>query len=159
VENDWWKYIINNCRVTVDNDTVAKGLRFECQPGCTECCRQQGFVYLTEADLVRAASFLGMKPAAFERKYIYRTRNRMRLRVPRLASCHFLVEGGCGIHVAKPSQCRAFPFWPELLESKREWAKTARYCPGIGKGPLIQIQNAAAQAEEIRQGFPEQYAE
>lgn len=132
-------------------------MRFECQPGCTECCRQQGFVYLTEADIVRAATFLGMTRSAFERKYIYRTRNRMRLRVPRDASCHFLHDCGCSIHRAKPSQCRAFPFWPELLESQREWAKTAVYCPGIGKGPLIQIKIAEAEAEDMRQGFPEQY--
>jgi len=39
------------------------GLRFTCQPGCTNCCNQQGFVYLTETDLVRAAAFLGMTPA------------------------------------------------------------------------------------------------
>ncbi len=136
---------------------MTKDLRFECQPGCIECCRQQGFVYLTQADLERAATFLGLKPAAFERKYVYRTRHRMRLRVPRRANCHFLHQGGCGIHPAKPSQCYAFPFWPELLGSRRAWAKTARYCPGIGQGPLIQIATATAQAEEMRQGFPEQY--
>src|ERR1039458_1676777 len=37
---------------------MAQRPRFECQPGCTECCLQQGFVYLTEADLARAAKFL-----------------------------------------------------------------------------------------------------
>ena len=47
---------------------MGEGLRFECQPGCTECCRQRGFVYLTEADLARAAEFVGMTTAAFERK-------------------------------------------------------------------------------------------
>ena len=131
--------------------------RFQCQSGCIECCRQQGFVYLTQADLDRAAAFLKLSPRAFERKYVYRTRHRLRLRVPRAANCHFLFEGGCSIHPAKPSQCRAFPFWPELIEHKRAWAKTARYCPGIGKGDLIQIQDAAAQAAEMRQSFPEQY--
>ena len=48
---------------------MAQGLRFECQRGCTECCRQRGFVYLTELDLLRAAAFLGITPAAFERRY------------------------------------------------------------------------------------------
>ena len=38
---------------------MASGLRFECQPGCTECCRQKGFVYLTEADMARAARAAG----------------------------------------------------------------------------------------------------
>ena len=136
---------------------MAQALRFECQPGCTACCTQRGFVYLTEADLVRAAEFLGMSPKTFERRYIYRTRNRLRLRVPRDAQCHFLLAGGCSIHPAKPTQCRIFPFWPELVESRREWQKTARYCPGMGKGPLIRIENARDQAREMREAYPHMY--
>jgi len=136
---------------------VAEALRFECQPGCTECCRQKGFVYLTESDVLRIAAFLGMTVKAFERKFVYRTRNRARLRIPRDASCHFLLEGGCSIHAAKPTQCRIFPFWPELLDSKREWRKTARYCPGLDKGPLIQIESARAQAREMREAYPGLY--
>jgi Fe-S-cluster containining protein len=136
---------------------MAEALRFECQPGSTECCRQKGFVYLTDADLPRMADFLGLTAQAFARKYVYRTRNRMRLRVPHDANCHFLSEGGCSIHPAKPTQCRIFPFWPELLDSRREWRKTARYCPGIGKGPLVQISDAREQAREMREGYPAMY--
>lgn len=136
---------------------MAQALRFECQPGCTACCTQRGFVYLTESDLARAADFLGMTAAAFERQYVYRTSKRMRLRVPREAQCHFLREGGCSIHPAKPTQCRIFPFWPELVESRREWKKTARYCPGMGRGPLVQIEAARAQAREMREAYPEMY--
>src|SRR5437867_1233956 len=102
---------------------MAEGLRFECQPGCTACCEQSGFVYLTEADLSRAAQFVGMSAADFERRYVYRTRHQMRLRVPRNVQCYFLRDGGCSIHTAKPTQCRLFPFWPELVESRREWHK------------------------------------
>lgn len=105
----------------------------------------------------RAAEFLGMSPAAFERRYVYRTKKRIRLRVPREAQCYFLRDGGCSIHPAKPTQCRIFPFWPELVESRREWNKTARYCPGMGKGPLVQIEAARAQAQEMRDTYPEMY--
>ena len=136
---------------------MAEGVRFQCQPGCTECCRQEGFVYVTEADIRRAAEFLGLTAAAFERKYVYRTRNRLRLRVPRYSQCHFLFEGGCSIHPAKPTQCRTFPFWPELVESRRAWRKTAHYCPGIGRGPLIQIRTAQAEARQMRDAFPDIY--
>jgi len=138
---------------------MAEGLRFECQPGCTACCTQQGFVYLTEADVSRAAGFLGMTPAAFERQYVYRTRNLRRLRMPRAVRCHFLREGGCSIHPAKPAQCRIFPCWPELVESQREWRKTARFCPGIGQGSLIQIKTARELAEEMRKTHPKLYGD
>jgi hypothetical protein len=137
---------------------MAKGLRFECQPGCTECCTQQGFVYLAEGDVGRMADFLGMTAAEFERQYVYRTARRLRLRVPRGSQCHFLREGGCSIHPVKPTQCRIFPFWPELVESRREWKKTARYCPGIGKGPLVQIEDARQQAQEMRAAYTGMYA-
>lgn len=121
---------------------MAAGLRFQCQPGCTECCTQQGFVYLTEEDLIRIAKYLGITPSDFEQRYVYRTRNKLRLRVPRQVQCPFLADSGCSIHTVKPAQCRAFPFWPELVESAREWKRTAHYCPGIGKGPMIQIETA-----------------
>jgi len=151
------KYITNGSCVTDDNDTVPARMRFECQPGCTECCRQQGFVYLSEADIERAAAYLGMTPKSFERKYVYRTTNRLRLRIPRRTHCHFLHEGGCGIHPAKPTQCRTFPFWPELVDHPRAWAKTAKYCPGVGQGPLIQIAVARAGAAEMREALPNHY--
>ncbi len=132
-------------------------MRFECQPGCTACCDQQGFVYLTEQDALNISAFLGMTPAAFERKYVYRTKKLRRLRVPRESQCSFLREGGCSIHAVKPVQCRAFPYWPELVENPKAWHKTASYCPGIGKGDLIQIEIAQAGTKEMREAYPSMY--
>jgi Fe-S-cluster containining protein len=132
-------------------------LRFACQPGCTRCCDQQGFVYLTEADVKRAANFVGMRPQAFERQYVYRTRYRRRFRKPPDKQCPFLEHGGCAIHPAKPTQCRTFPFWPELVENRAAWNLTGEYCPGIGKGPLIQIGDALEIADEQRRAYPEEY--
>jgi uncharacterized protein len=132
-------------------------MRFECQPGCTVCCERKGFVYLTEADVTRAAEFLGMTQAAFERTYVYRTTNLRRLRTPRETQCHFLREGGCSIHPAKPTQCRLFPYWPELVDHPNEWHKAASWCPGIGKGELVQIEAAQAMAQEMRTAYPPHY--
>jgi uncharacterized protein len=134
-----------------------KGVRFTCQRGCINCCNMQGFVYLTESDLKRAAKFVGMTPRAFEKKYVYRTQFEMRFRKPRDKQCPFLLEDGCSIHPAKPTQCKTFPFWPELLEKPAEWRRTARYCPGIGKGPLIQIGTALEMAEKQRKAYPDMY--
>ena len=132
-------------------------LRFECQRGCINCCDQDGFVYLTESDLKRAAKFVGMPARAFEKKYVYRTTRSLRFRKPRDKQCPFLLDKGCSIHPAKPTQCRTFPFWPELVENRRAWNRTARWCPGIGKGPLIQIGTAMEMADEQRQAYPEMY--
>ena len=48
-------------------------------------------------------------------------------------------------------------FWPELVSNQREWLKTAKYCPGIGKGPLIRIASVQEQAREMREGHPGLY--
>ena len=132
-------------------------LRFACQPGCTNCCDQPGYVYLSEDDVQRAARFTGMSAAAFEARYIYRTRHQRRFRKPRDRQCPFLKDHGCSIHPAKPTQCRTFPFWPELVEDREEWKRTARFCPGIGKGELIQIGSAMEIADQQRRAYPEQY--
>lgn len=132
-------------------------MRFECQPGCTNCCEQQGFVYLTEEDIPRLAAFIGMTVPAFEKRYVYRTRHLRRLRVPRHAQCEFLKDGGCSVHPAKPLQCAAFPFWPDVIANKRSWKKTASYCPGIDKGELVQITLAREVAEQMRAAHPALY--
>jgi hypothetical protein len=135
------------------------GFRFTCQTGCTNCCRQQGYVYITEADLKRVAKFLHMTAAAFERAYVYRTRHLLRLRKPRGAQCHFLRGSGCSIHPAKPTQCRAFPFWPELVGDRKAWKEAARYCPGMGTGPLVNIEAAHRVANDMRESYPGVYSD
>lgn len=132
-------------------------LRFACQSGCTSCCDQSGYVYLSEQDLRQAARRLRMSAAAFERRYVYRTRRRMRLRKPPDAECPFLLPAGCRIHPDKPTQCRVFPFWPELVEVPANWRAAARYCPGIGTGPLIQIGTALEASDQMRAAYPALY--
>jgi Fe-S-cluster containining protein len=126
-------------------------IRFTCLPGCTNCCDQSGYVYLSEADLIRAAAFLQLSPADFEARYIYRTRHLIRLRKPPRSQCHFLEGHGCAIHPAKPTQCRTFPFWPDLIQNETYWRDAANYCPGIGVGdfvPLADVQQALAEMTE-----------
>lgn len=133
-------------------------LRFSCQSGCTRCCDTRGFVYLSGQDLKNAAVFLGMSPRAFARRYVYRTRHLRRLRKPRDRQCPFLEPGtGCTIHPAKPTQCRLFPLWPELVESTVNWRMTSFQCPGIGKGELIQIGSALEAADEMKTAYPTMY--
>ena len=134
-----------------------QGFRFQCVPGCTNCCQLEGWVYITERDLKRIARHLKLPPPEFERTYVYRTRHRLRLRKPRGAQCHFLKTSGCQIHPVKPTQCRLFPYWPELVADRDVWRETARNCPGIGTGPLIQIGTAQETADEMRVAYPALY--
>jgi uncharacterized protein len=134
------------------------GLRFECQPGCTRCCDTRGFVYLTERDVMRMAEYVGLEPAEFERRYVFRTAHSLRLRKPRHSQCHFLTATGCGVHPVKPVQCRVYPFWPEYVEHRDLWEYEGKTkCPGIGKGRLVQIGTAMERAQEMRSAYPQHY--
>jgi hypothetical protein len=132
-------------------------MRFSCQPGCTRCCTQQGWVYLSADDLPRMAKFLGLSEEEFQRRYVYSTKYRHRLRKPKQGQCPFLNADGCSVHPAKPTQCRVFPFWPELIEDKKELKKTARWCPGIGKGNMVSVETLEQSARKMRKAYPREY--
>lgn len=129
--------------------------RFECQPGCINCCTQSGHVFVTEDDIDRIARHLGLERANFEKRYVYRGKWGARLTIPKPHSCHFLLEGGCSIHEVKPLQCRLFPFWPEHVPNRAAWKGLRRYCPGIGVGPLVQIESVREQSQAYRDAFPD----
>ncbi len=128
-------------------------MRFACIPGCTVCCSEPGFVYLTEDDLVHAAAHLGVTPAEFEARYVYRTRHLLRLRKSRGVQCPFLRESGCALHPDKPTQCLVFPLWPEVIDD----ASVAHYCPGIGRGRVISREQMRRAAEQMRAAYPTMY--
>lgn len=134
-----------------------QGVRFACQPGCTRCCETRGYIYLSEADVTRIAAYLNLTQEAFEAEYVLRFKHVIRFKKPLDAQCHFLTPQGCSIHAVKPTQCRLFPFWPELVENRAAWQDAGRTCPGIGKGPLIQIGEACEIADEMKRAYPKMY--
>lgn len=120
----------------------ARGLRFECQPGCGWCCtRHDGhdFVYLDPEDVRRLALALAMPAAEFRRRYTVRDRGWTALRMAEEA-CPFLVDRRCRVHAARPAQCRTFPFWREILRSPQAWRALGGSCPGVGKGGLWSLE-------------------
>ncbi len=129
--------------------------RFECVSGCTECCTKSGYVYVTANDIETASKYLNISKLEFNQSYCERVDGELRLSKPADHDCHFLDGDGCAIHAAKPLQCRTFPYWPELVDRKRNWKRTAQYCPGIGQGSIVPIDEIRAAAQSCRDEFPE----
>ncbi len=129
--------------------------RFECQPGCIECCTQAGEVYLTADDVSRIASHLGQTADHFQSTLCDTdVDGDLRLTTPPDKACHFLLEDGCSIHAVKPLQCRAYPFWPENVAGRRAWKNAGRMCPGIGVGPILPVEDIRAAAQECKDALP-----
>lgn len=118
---------------------AADGVRFECQ-GSGKCCISRGaigFVYLTKSDRRRLAAFLGLSPSVFTRRYCRRTDGHWHLVDPPGArDCRFLEQQRCRVYEARPTQCRTWPFWPEVMNAKVWQREVASYCPGVGRGRL-----------------------
>ena len=138
----------------------SQGLRFECQ-GSGKCCTshgEYGFVFLTPEDRTRFAKHFKIRSSEFTKKYCDRTNGVWHLKED-LAKpdCMFLDGKRCSVYEGRPSQCRTWPFWNEVMTAKA-WAKdVAAFCPGVGKGKLWSAQEidailAAETASEKRLG-------
>lgn len=118
-----------------------KGLRFECQR-CMYCCSAEpGYVYLTEKDIKAASSYLKISEEEFIERYCrlvdFGTYSLVSLQERPDYDCIFLTPHGCSIYEARPSQCRTYPFWENVLASEETWENEGKSCPGIGKGTVI----------------------
>ncbi len=111
------------------------GLQFECTR-CGHCCKRPGVVALNDDDLTRIATTLGLTQQELCDRLLRRRLGRWVLSVREGGACVFLGESGCMIHEDKPLQCRAYPFWPEVLESPQSWDAEATQCEGMGQGAL-----------------------
>jgi Fe-S-cluster containining protein len=118
----------------------SEGLRFQCQ-GSGKCCTshgEYGFVFLTKEDRQRMAEHLGISLAAFTRKYCQRSNGFFHLKEDgKNPDCFFLKDKRCSIYEARPTQCRTWPFWPDVMNAKTWKKEVVTFCPGVGKGPIL----------------------
>lgn len=111
------------------------GLRFSCHQ-CGNCCTgEPGYIWVDEKEIHDLARTLKMEVQAFGLKYLKKVRGRYSLIEKPNGDCILWSrEKGCTAYAARPRQCRTYPFWPEVVESKKAWAEEARLCRGIAEG-------------------------
>ena len=98
--------------------TTREMILFQCT-GCGDCCRWPGLVRLSEDDVRKAATHLGISEKAFTDTYTTLSPDRqcLVLKDREDGACVFLKGDDCSIHHGRPQQCRGFPnAWdvPEL---------------------------------------------
>lgn len=124
-----------------------RGLRFECTQ-CGKCCWTRGeysHVYLTKDDLESLAAAVGLSVAETRRRYTFRDENGWIELDFSGGRCIMLDEKTnlCTVYESRPTQCRTFPFWPEMIR-RGEWtAEAKRICEGVGNGRVVPKEDAA----------------
>ena len=129
-----------------DPQSGKPGLRFKCTM-CGNCCTgPEGYVHLSDEEAAAIAQRLNISTTAFLRDYTRDTvfgRSLKEHNTPHGLDCIFLdrakIPGKavCGIYEDRPAQCRTWPFWSAIIQSRRTWDSAKRTCPGIDTGPLI----------------------
>lgn len=127
------------CSMKIDRSFYENGLKFECQ-GSGKCCTSHGefgFVFLTLDDRRRFAKHLGISTTKFTKQYCDLKDGVWHLKEdPKNPDCMFLKNKRCTVYEARPTQCRTWPFWPEVMNPKSWKTEVASFCPGVGKGRL-----------------------
>ena len=85
---------------------------------------------------------LGVGPDWFRRRYLENLDDGgSGIRLNTDGTCPFLdTPGRCSIYPHRPAQCRTYPFWPEVVNTARDWKAEARRCEGIDQGPTVPLE-------------------
>ena len=100
--------------------------QFTCQR-CGACCKIEGIVRLTDGDVAKMATHLGMSEADFiaRETEIAPDRKCLVLKDRPDGACAMLdKENRCRVYPVRPEKCRTFPYvWTN--------AESEAYCPGL----------------------------
>ena len=135
----------------------ADGLRFSCTQ-CGNCCTgPPGAVWFNEDEGRAMADKVGVAEDEFYKRFARKIGVRWSLKenvINGKYDCVFLDRKGklpnCSLYEARPTQCRTWPFWPEVLKSRESWARTKveTPCPGMDEGNLVPIESIRIQCNQ-----------
>jgi len=127
------------------------GLRFQCLPNCGNCCAQPGEVFVTRDEIRAMAAHQGLPIREFRRRYVRRAGGELTLIGREDGGCVFLGDDRrCKVYPARPTQCRTYPFWPEVLADATTWEWEGLKCPGIGTGDIVPLEAIMEMREASR---------
>lgn len=132
------------------------GLRFECT-GCGDCCRfSEAAVFISDDEVTAMADYLELSESEFRNIYIDREKSPQQLFNPS-DDCIFLKDLKCQVYDVRPSQCRTFPFWGEIIKSKYRWKYIKTQCEGVDQGRLYSYEEIRSIARNRQDTGPGQF--
>ena len=116
-----------------------QALHFKCT-SCGQCCTggEDHYIALTHKEAERIRQHLDVSAAWFKRHYVtHHTRETLTLRLHE-GTCVMLDKNGrCRIYPLRPTQCKTYPWWPEILDSRSSWNRESHHCEGINNGGVV----------------------
>lgn len=140
-----------------------KGIRFKCQ-GSGKCCTSHGsygYVYLSLEDRRAMSNLFNLTTGAFTKRYCDSYEGAFYLKEQKLENgeasldCLFLKNNQCSVYKCRPTQCRTWPFWPDVMKSKIWKKDVMSFCPGINKGRLYTASEIDLTIEEQKKSEKE----
>ena len=102
-----------------------------CQGRC--CTGESGYIFVTKSEIENIASLLEMEVNDFRVKYLFQKGYKFSIKEYKFNDSYECVfydreSNGCKIYMARPLQCKTFPFWDYFKTRVDELKKE---CPGI----------------------------
>jgi hypothetical protein len=103
----------------------------ECGGRC--CTGESGYIWISEEEAKKVASFLSMDMDSFAKNYLFVVKGRLSIIEKEYNggyACIFFDEKAknCSIYEVRPAQCRSFPFWDYYKNNTQEALKE---CPAL----------------------------
>ena len=98
------------------------------------CCNgSSGYIYVSKTDIKNISKFLNISTEDLIQKYLYKTSYRYSIKEienDNNFTCLFYDDknNNCSIYSVRPTQCRTYPFWDEIIENPYD---EVFLCPGI----------------------------
>lgn len=113
---------------TASSETAAQ---FDCKL-CGHCCLGSGGIVVGNKDLRRLCEHFSLTPQAFAEQWGEHRGGKLFIKCGSDGYCIFFTPGtGCGIHIAKPDICRAWPYFRGNLVDADSLELAKDFCPGI----------------------------
>ncbi len=102
-----------------------------CEGRC--CTGESGYIYVTKAEIFAISELLKMNVNDFGVKYLFKNGYKYSLKENKIEDSYECVfydreSNGCKIYMARPNQCKTFPFWDYF---KTHIDELKAECPGI----------------------------
>ncbi len=134
-------------------------IRFKCTQ-CSQCCYGGKYAYVraNKQEIEKIVAYMNIDTENFEQNYLtklvdhgygIRMKDYLKDKVKGIKGHCVLLnsDGKCSVYPVRPTQCRTYPFWPEILISEDKWNNEVKRCEGINQGEIIETKHIEEQKQ------------